>query len=290
MSPKQQRVEAEKRSNDGTHWEPEAKRSRVEAETHTKSVQVKVKEERREDQDSPEVKPPKTIEKPLQGRRTPGTQPSPLSCIPVPIGVTGVPNSLDRTRLIAPFIGMSPLPGVERLPYPPQHWDPLRNMYRGIDLPQKEPLPKELLLRADPLQRAMVGPHVYPRDPLLHSLALEQQRSQLEERQRLVLLREESERSRLLALHHAALEPHLAHPGLLPTAYPSPLFPRLGLPNGPHYSTLTKTLPPSGYIHAPPPSLLPALSSRPASPRRTTPLPDRQDRSIPHPHRDTEAL
>lgn len=289
LSPKQPRVEAERRSSDGLHWEPEAKRSRLDTEPQTKSTQVKVKEEKREDQESPEVKPPaKTLEKPPQGRRTPGMQPSSLSLIPVPVGVTGVPNSLDRTRLLAPFMGMSPFPGAERLPYSPQHWDPMRNMYRGVDFPQKDPIPKELLMRADPLHRAMAGQHVYPRDPLFHSLALEQQRNQLEERQRLALLREESERGRLLALHHAALEPHLAHPGLLPTAYPSPLFPRLGLHPGPHYSTLHKTLPP-GFIHAPPPSLLPAIPSRPTSPRRTTPLPDRQDRSISHPHRDTEA-
>lgn len=271
LSPQQQRIRVERRSSDGSQWEPDTKRSRLETE-HTKSVQVKVKEERRENQDSPEIKPPsKVLEKPVQDRRTPGMHPLPMSSIPVPLGMTGFPHGLERTRLMTPLVGMSPLPGAERFPYSPQHWDPIRSMSRGLDISQKDPVAKELLLRGDPLQR------VYPREPFLHPLALEQQqRCQLEERHRLALLREESERSRLLALHHhATLETQLAHPGLLPAPYASPLFPRLALPHSAPYGTLSKALPPAGYIHAPPPPLLHGMPMRPPSPRRTTPLADR---------------
>lgn len=271
LSPQQQRMRVERRSSDGSQWEPDAKRSRLEHE-HTKSVHVKVKEERRENRDSPEIKPPsKVLEKPVQDRRTPSMQPLSMSSIPVPLGMTGFPTSLERTRLMTPLVGMSPLSGTERFPYTPQHWDPIRSMSRGLDISQKDPVAKDLLLRGDPLQR------VYPREPLLHPLVLEQQqRCQLEERHRLALLREESERSRLLALHHhATLETQLAHPGLLPAPYASPLFPRLALPHAAPYGTLSKTLPPAGYIHAPPPPLLPGMPMRPLSPRRTTPLADR---------------
>lgn len=271
LSPQQQRVRVERRSSDGPQWEPDAKRSRLDAD-HTKSVQVKVKEERREIQDSSEIKPPsKVFEKPVQGRRTPGMQPLPMSSIPMPLGMPGFPHGLERTRLMTPLVGMSPLSGAERFQYSPQHWDPIRSMSRGLDISQKDPVAKELLLRGDPLQR------VYPREPLLHPLALEQQqRCQLEERHRLALLREESERSRLLALHHhATLETQLAHPGLLPAPYASPLFPRLALPHAAPYGTLGKALHPAGYIHAPPPPLLHGMPMRPPSPRRTTPLADR---------------
>lgn len=271
LSQQQQRVRVERRSSDGSQWEPDAKRSRLETE-HTKSVQVKVKEERRENQDSPEIKPPlKVLEKPVQDRRTPGMHPLPMSSIPVPLGMTGFPHGLERTRLMSPLVGMSPLCGAERFPYSPQHWDPIRCMSRGLDISQKDAVAKELLLRGDPLQR------VYPREPLLHPLVLEQQqRCQLEERHRLALLREESERSRLLALHHhATLETQLAHPGLLPGPYANPLFPRLALPHSAPYGPLSKSLPPAGYMHAPPPPLLPGIPMRPPSPRRTVPLADR---------------
>lgn len=271
LSPQQQKIRVERRSSDGSQWEPDAKRSRLETE-HAKSVHVKVKEERRENQDSPEIKTPsKVLEKQVHDRRTPGMQPLPMSSIPVPLGMTGFPHGLERTRLMSPLVGMSPLSGAERFPYAPQHWDPIRCMSRGLDITQKDPVAKELLLRGDPLQR------VYPREPLLHPLALEQQqRCQLEERHRLALLREESERSRLLALHHqAALETQLAHPGLLPAPYANPLFPRLALPHTAPYGTMSKALPPAGYIHAPPLPLLHGMPMRPPSPRRTTPLADR---------------
>lgn len=271
LSPKQQRIRAEGRSSEGPQWEPDAKRIRVEAE-QSRSSHVKVKEERRELQDSPEVRLiPKSLEKSMQERRTPGIPPSPLSSIPVPMGMAGYPHSLDRTRLMAPFVGMNPLPSAERFAYSPQHWDPIRNMCRGQDMPPKDYIAKELLLRADPLQR------VYPREPFFHPLALEQQqRCQLEERQRLALLREESERSRLLALHHhATLETQLAHPALLHPHFASPLFPRLPIAHTSPYGTLGKAMSAGGYIHAPPPPLLSAIPIRPASPRRTTPLTDR---------------
>lgn len=270
-SPKPARTRTDGRSTEA-QWEPDLKRSRVEAEP-AKSGQVKIKEEKKEHQDSPEVKPPpKAPERPAQERRTPGIPPSPLSSIPLPMGMPpGFPPGLDRTRLMPPFMGMTPLPGVERFPYAAQHWDPIRNMCRGLDVSPKDPVAKELLMRSDPLQR------VYPREPLLHPLAMEQQqRCQLEERQRLALLREESERSRLLAMHHhAALESQLAHPGLLhPGPYASQLFPRLPLHHAGPYAALNKAMVPAGW-HAPPPPLLHAMAARPGSPRRTLPLMDR---------------
>ncbi|XP_058655635.1 autism susceptibility gene 2 protein homolog isoform X3 [Onychostoma macrolepis] len=274
-SPKQQREDLKRPNSDRQPWEPAEKKIRVEYEPHAKSSKVRVKEEKRDDQDHEVTTHQKVLEKPWQDPRTPAINPSPLSTLPLPIGIPAGHPGLDRIRLVSPFLGMGPLPGAERLPYSPQHWESMRNVYRGLDLPRRDSLGKDLLIRTDSLQRAMMGHPAYPREPFLQSMALEQ-RSQLEERHRLAFLREESERSRLLAMHHTALDHHLPPPGLLTAAYPS-----TGLP---HYSSLSRTLP-AAYLHAQPHPLFPMLAARPGSPRRMTPL---IDRPVLHPHRDTE--
>lgn len=274
-SPKQQREDLKRSNSDTQPWEPAEKKIRVEYEPHAKSSKVRVKEEKRDDQDHEVTTHQKVLEKPWQGPRAPAINLSPLSTHPLPIGIPAGHPGLDRARLISPFLGMSPLPGAERLPYSPQHWESMRNVYRGLEFPRRDSLGKDLLMRNDPLQRTMMGHPAYPREPFLQSMALEH-RSQMEERQRLALLREESERGRLLAMHHAALDPHLPPPGLLTAAYPS-----TGLP---HYSSLNRTLP-AAYVHTQPHPLFPMLLTRPGSPRRMTPL---MDRPVSHPHRDTE--
>lgn len=274
-SPKQ-REDLKRPNTDIQPWEPAEKKIRVEFEPHAKTSKVRVKEERRDDQDHDVTSHLKVLEKTWQGPRTPATNCSSLSTLPLPIGIPAGHPGLDRSRLVSPFLGVGPLPVAERLPYSPQHWESMRNVYRGLDLPRRDLLGKDLLMRADPLQRAIIGHPAYPREPFLQSMALEQ-RNHLEERQRLAFLREESERSRILAMHHSALDPHLAHPGLLAAAYPG-----AGLP---HYSPLSRTLP-AAFVHAQPHPLFPMLPARSGSPRRTNPL---LDRPFSHPHRDTEA-
>lgn len=281
-SPKQ-KDDLKRPNNEVQPWEPPEKKVRIEYEPHVKSSKVRVKEEKRDDQES-DVIHQKSVEKPWQGHRTPGIHPSPLSALPLPIGIPGGHPSLDRhpsidrARLVSPFLGMGPIPGAERLPYSPQHWESMRNMYRGLELPRRDSLGKELLMRTDPLQRAMMGHPAYPRETFLQSIALEQ-RNQMEERQRLAFMREDSERSRLLAMHQTALDSHMSLPGLFATPYPNH-----GLPHAPHYSALGRTLP-AAYVHAPPHPLFPMLAARSGSPRRMTPL---IDRPTSLPHRDAE--
>lgn len=275
-SPKQQREDLKRSNSDSQPWEPAEKKIRVEYEPpYSKNSKVRVKEEKRDDQDHGATTHQKVLEKPWQGPRALALNLSPLSTHHLPIGIPAGHPGLDRARLISPFLGMSPLPGAERLPYSPKHWESMRNVYRGLDLPRRDSLGKDLLMRNDHLQRTMMGHPAYPRDPFLQSMALEQ-RSQLEERHRLTLQREESERGRLLAMHHAALDPHLPHPGLLTAAYPS-----AGLP---HYNSLSRTLP-AAYVHTQPHPLFPMLLARSGSPRRMTPF---MDRPVLHPHRDTD--
>ncbi len=271
-SPKQKREDLKRPNSDSQPWDPAEKKIRVEYEPHAKSNKVRVKEEKRDDQDHEVTTHQKVLGKPWQDPRCPAFNPSPLSTLPLPIGISTGHSGIDRTRLISPFLGMGPLPGAERLPYSPQHWESMRNVYRGLDLPRRDSLGKDLFIRTDPLQRAMMGHPAYPREPFLQSMAFEQ-RSQLEERQRLAFLREESERSRLLAMHHTALDPLLPPPGLFAAAYPS-----TGLP---HYTSLNRTLP-AAYLHAQPHPLFPMLAARPGSPRWMTPL---MDRPVSHPQR-----
>jgi hypothetical protein len=73
-------------------------------------------------------------------------------------------DSLDRTRMMTPFMDLSPIPGGERFPYPSFHWDPmrdpLRDPYRELDLHRRDPLGRDFLLRGDPLHR-LSAPRLY---------------------------------------------------------------------------------------------------------------------------------
>lgn len=196
----------------------------------------------------------------------------PASSVPLPMGMAGVHpmNSiagLDRTRMVGPFMGISPIPGAERFPYPAFHWDPMRDPYRGLDIHRRDhPLARDLLLRNDPLHR-LAGPRLYEaersyRDREPHDfnrethaaavaaaaaaagLSLEQRRDherQMDERERLHALREDYEHAAAVAaataarlhpppVHHPALDshhPHLAHPGLMGPGLPIMHYPRV---------------------------------------------------------------
>ncbi|XP_074061281.1 fibrosin-1-like protein isoform X4 [Macrotis lagotis] len=254
---------------------------------------VKVKEERKEEGEVLLVgtEPP---------REPPGPHALPLAhalagAVPLAVGGVGV---LERARVMTPLMGVSPLPARERLPPPPTFsWeplrDPLRDAYRGLELPRGVDLPRglelprgvdlprglelprrlDLQLRPDALHRLPPAalyeperpgyrdrePHDYSPESLLEARREQQER----ERER---LREELERARAHHLHAPGLEP-LPHvppfvPHLAGVAYPRLSPSASGLHNG--------LLGPAG-LSAPPP-LVPA-GTRAASPRRTTPLP-----------------
>lgn len=273
-------------------------------EHQKKNSEVKVKEERKEEQDGATERAPST----------PSLHPP--SSMPLPMAMPGVHpmnsiNSLDRTRVVAPFMGISPIPGAERFPYPAFHWDPMRDPYRGLDLHRRDPLARELLLRNEPLSRLAPPrlyeaersyrdrePHDFNRDH--HPLGLEPRRDvervPLDERERLSLLREEYEHGRLPPSMHHPLDPHLPHPapGLIAPGLHSMHYSRVSpsaaaaataaVATAHHNGILNKSAAPAS-LSAPPP-LIPSLG-RPGSPRRTTPLgPDIRDRAA---HKDIEA-
>jgi len=187
-------------------------------------------------------------------------------------------NVLDRARM-APFMGVSPLAaGRERFQahqaYP---WDPLREAYRNLDLQRR----MDFQLRAEQSHRF---PSMYEQERAYrereahdyshheHLLEVrrehERMRQQAEERER-IHLREELDRARLHQLHQSPMEGHLPHmPPFMPHLGGMP-YPRLSPSTG-HNGLLNRT-PPTAALSAPPP-LVPAGSTRPASPRRTTPL------------------
>uniref|UniRef100_H9GE71 Activator of transcription and developmental regulator AUTS2 n=1 Tax=Anolis carolinensis TaxID=28377 RepID=H9GE71_ANOCA len=275
-----------------------------------KSSEIKVKEERKEDHDiPPEPSQPHRQSEPPLPVPSSGVHPGPLVSMPMTVGVTGIHpmnsiSGLDRTRMMTPFMGISPVPGGERFPYPSFHWDPMRDPYRDLDLHRRDPLGREFLLRNDPLHR-LSAPRLYdaerpfrdrePHDYNHHHPALsidprrEHERgAHLDERERLHMLREDYEHVRLHSVHPAALDGHLPHPGLLTPGLPSMHYPRVspssGLPNG----ILNKT-PPTAALSAPPP-LISTLGPRPSSPRRTTPLStEMRDRPPSHTLKDIEA-
>uniref|UniRef100_A0A8C4NSW7 Fibrosin-like 1 n=1 Tax=Dicentrarchus labrax TaxID=13489 RepID=A0A8C4NSW7_DICLA len=204
----------------------------------------------------------------------------------LPISMSAMPqmgslNVLDRARM-APFMGVSPLAGRERLPHPAFPWDPLREAYRSLDLQRR----MDFQLRAEQGHRF---PSVYEQERAYrereahdyshheHLLEVrrehERMRQQAEERERLHL-REELDRARLHQLHQSPMEGHLPHmPPFMPHLGGMP-YPRLSPSTG-HNGPLNRT-PPTAALSAPPP-LVPAGSARPASPRRTTPLTTTQD-------------
>uniref|UniRef100_A0A3B3DUC6 Fibrosin like 1 n=1 Tax=Oryzias melastigma TaxID=30732 RepID=A0A3B3DUC6_ORYME len=277
---------------------------------------MKIKEERKEEQEVMVVSSEPPPHPPMQALPAPVSQPGnphhhhpPLSQqhplpsprgteIPAP-GLHGVPmahslplsmsampqmgslNVLDRARM-APFMGVSPLAGRERLPPTAFPWDPLREAYRSLDLQRR----MDFQLRAEQSHRF---PSVYEQERAYrereahdyshqeHLLEVrreqERMRQQAEERERLHL-REELDRARLHQLHQSPIEGHLPHmPPFMPHLGGMP-YPRLSPSTG-HNGPLNRT-PPTAALSAPPP-LVPAGSTRPASPRRTTPLPTTQD-------------
>ncbi|KAK1883152.1 Autism susceptibility 2 protein like [Dissostichus eleginoides] len=225
-------------------------------------------------------------------------------------------SGLERTRMVAPFMGISPIPGADRFPYPAFHWDPMRDPYRGLDIHRRDPLTRDLLLRNDPLHR-LTAPRLYEaersyrdREPHdfnrehMHALALEQrrehERAHMEERERLNMLREDYEHGRLHhAMHHPALDGHLPHPaqGLMAPGLPGMHYSRVSpsaaamaaaaaAAAAAHQNGIMNKTPPTASLSAPPP-LIPSLGARPGSPRRTTPLAtDIRDRAA---HKDIEA-
>uniref|UniRef100_A0A3Q4N0G2 Activator of transcription and developmental regulator AUTS2 a n=1 Tax=Neolamprologus brichardi TaxID=32507 RepID=A0A3Q4N0G2_NEOBR len=178
------------RPNGGLTRDVLEKKAELPYEHQKKSSEVKVKEERKEEQDGGAERASEHLQ---QASSTPNLHPP--SSVPVSMGMPGVHpinsiSSLERTRVVAPFMGISPIPGADRFPYPPFHWDPMRDPYRGLDIHRRDPLARDLLLRNDPLHR-LAGPRLYEaersyrdREPHdfnrdhAHPLALEQRREQ----------------------------------------------------------------------------------------------------------------
>uniref|UniRef100_A0A3Q2T929 Autism susceptibility gene 2 protein-like n=1 Tax=Fundulus heteroclitus TaxID=8078 RepID=A0A3Q2T929_FUNHE len=229
--------------------------------------------------------PPLSQQHPLPSPRgsdipAPGLHGVPMSHS-LPLSMSAMPqmgslNVLDRARM-APFMGVSPLAGRERLPHAAFPWDPLREAYRSLDLQRR----MDFQLRAEQSHRF---PSVYEQERAYrereahdyshheHLLEVrrehERMRQQAEERERLHL-REELDRARLHQLHQSPMEGHIPHmPPFMPHLGGMP-YPRLSPSTG-HNGPLNRT-PPTAALSAPPP-LVPAGSGRPASPRRTTPL------------------
>ncbi|XP_043821743.1 fibrosin-1-like protein isoform X1 [Dromiciops gliroides] len=243
---------------------------------------VKVKEERKEDSDVLVVG--------SEPSREPSAAPS-LHGLPlghsmatsVPLAMGGVHpissvNVLDRSRVMTPLMGMSPLTGRERLPHPGFSWDPLRDplrdAYRSLDLHRR----MDLQLRSDPLHRIPAGstfydherpyrdrePHDYTPESLLEARREQQERERLQ-------LREELERARAHHLHPPPIDSHLAHvPSFMPHLS-GMHYPRLSPSTTTLHNGILNRTPPTAALSAPPP-LVPASGTRPASPRRTTPL------------------
>ncbi|XP_072244545.1 fibrosin-1-like protein isoform X8 [Leuresthes tenuis] len=283
---------------------------------HKVKNDMKIKEERKEEQEVMVVSSEPPPQPPAQAISTPVSQPGhphhhhpPLSQQPplpsprgsdiqahglhgvpmahsLPLSMSAMPqmgslNVLDRARM-APFMGVSPLAGRERLPHTAFPWDPLREAYRSLDLQRR----MDFQLRAEHGHRF---PNVYEQERAYrereahdyshheHLLEVrreqERMRQQAEERERLHL-REELDRARLHQLHQSPMEGHLPHmPPFMPHLGGMP-YPRLSPSTG-HNGPLNRT-PPTAALSAPPP-LVPAGSARPASPRRTTPLTTTQD-------------
>lgn len=259
---------------------------------------IKVKEERKEDSDvlvvgsepsqhsrSVEHPPPPT----LHGLSLPHSM---AASMPISMGSVHQMNNmnvLDRSRMMTPLIGMNPLSGRERLPHPGFSWDPmrdpLRDAYRSLDLHRR----MDFQLRTDPIHRFPTTsgfydhersyrdrePHDYNHENLLEARREQERLRQVEERERLHL-REELERARMHHLHSSPIESHLAHvPSFMPHLS-GMHYPRLSPSTAMHNGILNRN-PPTAALSAPPP-LVPASSTRPASPRRTTPLTNSESR------------
>ncbi|XP_044528981.1 fibrosin-1-like protein [Gracilinanus agilis] len=247
---------------------------------------VKVKEERKEDGDVLVVGSEPSREPPAAPALHGLPLPHSIAPASVPLAMGGVHplggvNVLDRSRVMTPLMGMSPLTGRERLPHPGFSWeplrDPLRDPYRSLDLHRRV----DLQLRSDPLAHRLPvagsgfydherpyrdrEPHDYTPESLLEARREQQERERLQ-------LREELERARAHHLHPPPIDSHLAHvPPFMPHLS-GVHYPRLSpsAATALHNGILART-PPTAALSAPPP-LVPAGGARPASPRRTTPL------------------
>ncbi|XP_044296494.1 fibrosin-1-like protein isoform X17 [Varanus komodoensis] len=260
---------------------------------------IKVKEERKEDGDvlvvsSEPSQHSRSVEHPpppptLHGLPLPHSM---AATMPISMGSVHQMNNmnvLDRSRMMTPLMGMNPLPGRERLPHPGFSWDPmrdpLRDAYRNLDLHRR----MDFQLRADPIHRFPTTsgfydhersyrdrePHDYNHENLLEARREQERLRQAEERERLHL-REELERARMHHLHSSPIENHLAHvPSFLPHLS-GMHYPRLSPSAAMHNGILNRN-PPTAALSAPPP-LVPASSTRPSSPRRTTPLTNSESR------------
>uniref|UniRef100_A0A8C4TFS4 Fibrosin-like 1 n=1 Tax=Erpetoichthys calabaricus TaxID=27687 RepID=A0A8C4TFS4_ERPCA len=247
---------------------------------------VKVKEERKEEQEVMCTDLPSPAS--LHSVHLPHSMPLSLS------GVNQVNsfNLLDRTR-VAPFMGISPLSSTrERLPHPGFTWDPLRDAYRSLDLHRR----MDYQLRAEQSHRF---PGIYehersyrerePHDYSHHEHLLEARREherlrQAEERERMHI-RDELDRARLHQLHQSPIEGHLPHMPPFMSPLGSMHYPRLS-PSAAHNGMLNRT-PPTAALSAPPP-LVPTGSTRPTSPRRTTPLASSEPREYSPTHNPKE--
>ncbi|XP_068099533.1 fibrosin-1-like protein isoform X5 [Hyperolius riggenbachi] len=259
---------------------------------------VKVKEERKEDSDVMVVssEPPHPV-------RTMEHQPLPpqaslhglslhhsmAASMPLQMGSMHQMNNLnmlDRSRVMTPLMGMSPLAARERLPHAGFAWDPvrdqLRDAYRTLDLQRR----MDFHLRTEGMHRYPATaaasffdhersyrdrePHDYSHEQLLEVRREQERLRHADERERERLhLREEIERARM-QFHPTALDSHLAHiPSFMPHLGSVP-YPRLSPSSAMHNGILNRT-PPTAALSAPPP-LVPASNTRPASPRRTNPL------------------
>ena len=306
------------RPNSTSSREAEPRKGEPAYENPKKSSEVKVKEERKEDHDlPPEAPQTHRASEPPPPNSSSSVHPGPLASMPMTVGVTGIHpmnsiSSLDRTRMMTPFMGISPLPGGERFPYPSFHWDPirdpLRDPYRELDIHRRDPLGRDFLLRNDPLHR-LSTPRLYEADRSFrdrephdyshhhhhhhHPLSVDPRREHergghLDERERLHMLREDYEHTRLHSVHPASLDGHLPHPGLITPGLPSMHYPRISPTAGNQNGLLNKT-PPTAALSAPPP-LISTLGGRPVSPRRTTPLSaEIRERPPSHTLKDIEA-
>ncbi|XP_064424107.1 autism susceptibility gene 2 protein homolog isoform X4 [Latimeria chalumnae] len=254
---------------------------------------VKVKEERKEDSDVMVVGS-ETSQHPRNAEHVP---PSSLHGLPLPHSMaTSMPVSmssvhqmnsispLDRARMVNPLMNINHMAARERVPHPGLAWDPLReslrDAYRNLDLHRR----MDFQLRTDPVHRFPSAvafyehersyrdrePHDYNHENILEARREQERLRHADERERLHL-REEIERARLHHLHSSAIESHLAAhvPSFMPHLG-GMHYPRLSPSSAVHNGILNRT-PPTAALSAPPP-LVPASSTRPTSPRRTTPL------------------
>ena len=270
------------RANGGLSRETLEKKAEVlYGEAQKKSHEVKVKEERKEEPDRgrtpehphthPHTHPHPHPHPPQSQLGPPMPTLHPPSSMSLPMGMASVHpmnsiSGLDRTRMVGPFMGISPIPGAERFPYPAFHWDPMRDPYRGLDIHRRDPLARDLLLRNEQLHR-LTGPRLYEaersyrdREPhdfnreahaAVHAahaaaLSMEQRRDQerhLDERERLHALREDYEHAAAVAAAAARLHPpsvhhldahahahahaHLPHHALMAPGLPTMHYPRV---------------------------------------------------------------